>query len=205
MNNLNFKRLSLIILIYLGISGCQISVKSLFDTANKLYENGEYLESILLFKEIIEKYPSDELADDALYLIWKCEREIGQKADILSQNKENENHKYYIYISKNRGFFSYYEPNGSYRCNEERYKQMLQLFPDSEFVDNMKYYFIKMCADDAWEDGDGRSSNPWVIKEYKDFLTQYPNSEFRNEVKEQIKRLKEMAEKVELPISERVK
>jgi outer membrane protein assembly factor BamD (BamD/ComL family) len=154
--------------------------------AQKLYDEGRYLESIDLI-------PQDSAA--GIYLLYLNEKAVASRANPDSNNPREYGFLYNLYIKKNPALFETNEAlGGSYEPTRYRYDQLLKLDPHSVYAGNIEYEWAVSFDNSVWEDGDGSMHTKELISDYEELIRKYPTAEFVAAVRKRIEELKVLHE-----------
>lgn len=153
--------------------------------AQALYEQKDYLGSILILEAVKDKNAQ------AVYLIWKNEKEIGQRTDPPSRDESSPNFKYYQYAKTHPEYFEDNEAmGGEYTPTSKRYEEIKSLFPNSEYVGSIYFEFIDEYVYPTFSegglDGEGRF---YLISTYQKFINQHPQDTYTSKAKERLEYL----------------
>jgi hypothetical protein len=150
-------------------------------TARLLYGQGKYLESINIVGEQTE---------EEVYLKWLNEINIGGLAGPMSDDPNDENHKYYSYVIAHPEMFYSASSIAAYKPSNYRYDQLKKINPNSVYLGEIEYRWKKDFDDSVWEDGDGTRHSREIINDYENLIGKYPNASFVSETRARIEEIK---------------
>lgn len=160
--------------------------------AKELYEKKDFIVSVQVLEKIKDKDA------EAIYWLWKNEKEIGGFTGPGASDKNHPNHEYYQYVKNHPEYFGYDEAlGGQYTPTDKRYQEISSLFPESEYAGSILFemiteYIYPMLSEGGLDE-DGRL---YLISGYQQFINRYPHHPRATKAQEEIKNLEILPEKM---------
>lgn len=166
--------------------------KDVIERAKDLYNQKDYIGSAEILEGIKKKDP------EMIYWLWKNEKEIGGFTGPHAGDKNHPDHKYYEYAQSYPEYFVYSEIlSGQYIPTSKRYKEISNLFPESEYAGSILFELISEYDYPMFSEGGlderGRIT---LISEYQRFINRYPQHRYVIKAQEEIRNLEILPEKM---------
>ena len=194
------------LLRYVGIGGLVVSLTAcdyfkpkippnqLYNQAEQLRQNKQYLEAAQGYDALAEQYKDSELASAALYYAGFCKytlmlqtpgsQAFKQRKDGLSPDKKKLYEDALAYMDDHRDNFTYLAAVDKYLYQGHEFTAVLEQYPASNFRDDAAFQLAHLAIS-AQQQSNALAFED-AVQRYADFMQQYPESPFRAKGIEQL-------------------